>query len=105
MAALSVQEEGGVFTYCANPIFVTSEIDMRTGAKLTFEVLEVEASRLKSMVGEVATFGLGPERTPFVAEVTSIVPCTSTAHVFTSSHDPVVCCVLTIHGPINLQES
>jgi|HubBroStandDraft_2_1064218.scaffolds.fasta_scaffold25277_6 hypothetical protein len=66
----------------------------------------VDASRLKSMVGEVATFSLGPERTPFVAEVTSVVPCTSTVSVLAFSRDrPAVCCVLTIHGPISLQES
>ena len=47
MACLSVQKDK-VYVICANPIFPTSEL----GSTLTFEVLEKDASSLKSRLGE-----------------------------------------------------
>jgi hypothetical protein len=105
MAALSVQNESGVFVGCASPIYLASQVDMRKGAKLIFEVLEADASILKQMVRQVATFGLGTDQPPFVAEVTSVVGCASTASGLEMLRDrPTVRCVLTIHGAINLQQ-
>ena len=105
MAALSVLHEHGFFVGCASPVFLTSELDTRKGATLTFEVLDVDASSLKAMIGKVETFGLGSDSPPFVAEVTRIVPCVSTASGLDLLRDrPTMRCFLTIHGPMNLQD-
>ena|SRR2546426_7720281 len=105
MAVLSVLHKDGIFVGCASPVFLTSELDIRKGANLTLEILEADASSLKRMIGKVETFGLGNDQPPFVAEVTSIAPCTSTASGLALLRDrPTMRCVLTIHGPMNLQQ-
>ena len=63
---------------CANPIYLTSEPDYSTGARITFEVLESDAGSLKRLVGKVETFGFDPKVPPFRAELTSLETCTST---------------------------
>jgi sulfur transfer protein SufE len=78
MAFLSIARDG-MMVGCANPIYLTSEADYSSGAKITFEVLESDAAVLKRLVGTVETFGFDTTRPPFRAELTSLDPCTSTA--------------------------
>jgi hypothetical protein len=77
MAFLSI-DRGGMMVGCANPIYLTSEPDYGSGAKITFEVLESDAGSLKRLVGKVETFGFDATRPPFRGELTSLDPCTST---------------------------
>jgi hypothetical protein len=77
MAFLSIARDG-MMVGCANPIYLTSEPDYSSGAKITFEVLESDAGSLKRLVGKVETFGFDTTRPPFRAELTSLEPCTST---------------------------
>ena len=77
MAFLSIDRDG-MMVGCANPIYLTSEPDYSSGAKITFEVLESDAGSLKRLVGKVETFGFDTTRPPFRAELTNLDPCTST---------------------------
>lgn len=72
MSCLSVQDHDGMFTICANPIFTLTDVDLRTGAKIIFEVLESNASRLKKIVGQRSAFALGSSQPPFIAELASL---------------------------------
>ena len=104
MSCLSVLDHDGIISICANSIYLTSEMDLRRGAKVTFEVLEVDASRLRRLVGQVATFGFDPKQALFNAELTSLEPCTSTVLALSlMRHKPAMRGVLTIQGPINLE--
>lgn len=77
MAFLSIARDG-MMVACANPLYLTSEPDYSSGAKITFEVLEADASVLKRLIGKVETFGFDTSRPPFQAKLTSLEPCTST---------------------------
>jgi len=77
MNALSVfAKEGGTVSGCANPIYLTSEVSFRPGDKLTFEVLEQDASQLKSLVGKFELFGL--DSRAFFAQLVTLERCQST---------------------------
>jgi hypothetical protein len=104
MAVLSILDHDGIISICASPIYPTSEIDLRRGAKLIFEVLEKDASRLKRLVGQMSTFGIDPKRPLFLAELTSLEPCTSTVvPLMLMSHEPTMRGVLTIQEMVNLE--
>ncbi len=72
MSALSILNEVGIAVGCANPIYLTSELDQGPGARITFEVLEADASYLKRLVGKIETFGIESSRGLFLAELTSL---------------------------------
>jgi hypothetical protein len=76
MSALSAMDESGIALGVANPIFPTSEFDLRKGAKFTFEVFEVDAAWLKKLVGKTMTYAY--EQRLFAAELTELELCTST---------------------------
>ena len=59
-----------------NPIYLTSEVSFRRGDKLTFEVLEQDASQLKSLVGKFELFGLNSRA--FFAQLVTLERCQST---------------------------
>jgi len=71
MAFLSIVKDG-MMVGCANPIYLTSEADYGSGAKITFEVLGSDAAFLKRLVGKVETFGFDSTRPPFRTELTSL---------------------------------
>lgn len=75
MSALSVFNEEGIALGCANPIYLRCQMSYERGAKITFEVLERDASSLKRMVGKKDMFGIDPRQPPFFAELTSLEPC------------------------------
>ena len=96
MAFLSIARDG-MMVGCANPIYLTSEPDYSSGAKITFEVLDADASVLKRLVGKVETFGFDPSRPPFRAELTSLEPCTSTVVALSLMRDrPAMLGVFTV---------
>lgn len=70
-------DESGIVLGVANPIFPTSEFDLLKGAKFTFEVFEVDAAWLKTLVGKTVTFAY--EQRLFAAELTELELRTSTA--------------------------
>jgi|HubBroStandDraft_2_1064218.scaffolds.fasta_scaffold161372_1 hypothetical protein len=103
MATLSILAEDGMMITCANPIYLTSPIDYSRGSKVTFEVLEANASSLKRLAGKIETFGVDPQQFPFSAELTSLEPCTSTVTALALLRDrPAMRGVLTVHGMIDL---
>lgn len=105
MATLSILEEDGILVTCANPIYPTSPVDSHRGAKITFEVLEVDASSLKRLAGtgRMETFVMDPHQFPFSAELTTLEPCTSTVPALSLLRDrPAMRGVLTVHGVIGL---
>lgn len=102
MSALSVFSEEGVALGCAYPIYLTSEISYKRGAKIAFEVLERDASYLKRMVGEKDMFGIDPQQPPFFAEVTSLELCDPTELALQMLGKPVMCGVLTILEKVDL---
>jgi hypothetical protein len=104
MAALSILHEDGVMVGCANPIYLTCAMEYRRGAKVTFEVLEADASYLKRLVGKTETFALDPQHPPFTAQLTSLDSCKSTVPALAALRDrPAMCGVLSVHGAINLE--
>jgi len=86
MAFLSIERDG-MMVGCASPIFLTSEANYSSGAKITFEVLESDAGFLKKLVGKVETFGFDTSRPPFRAELTSLDSCTSTVIALSMMRD------------------
>lgn len=102
MATLSILAEDGIMITCAN-IYPRFPIDCRAGAKIIFEVLEVDASSLKRRVGKTETFGLNTDQLPFTGQLTSLEPCTSTVPALALMRDrPALRGVLTVYGPVNL---
>jgi hypothetical protein len=86
MNALSVfAKEGGTVSGCANPIYLTSEVSFRPGDKLTFEVLEQDASQLKSLVGKFELFGL--DSRAFFAQLVTLERCQSTVPALAMMRD------------------
>jgi hypothetical protein len=59
MACLSVfPPDGRLAVVVANPIYLVGFEELLEGASLSFEVLDVDASSLKSMIGETQFFVL-----------------------------------------------
>lgn len=77
MSALSIfSAEGGPAFGCANPIYPTCDLSFRPGDKFVFEVLERDASQLKSLLGKAEMFGFAGGA--FFARLVSLQPCPST---------------------------
>jgi hypothetical protein len=77
MSALSIfPADGGPAFGCANPIYPTSEPNFRPGDKFIFEVLERDASQLKSLLGKPEMFGFASRA--FFARLVSLQACSST---------------------------
>jgi hypothetical protein len=103
MATLSILAEDGIMITCANPIYLASPIDCSRGSKVTFEVLEVDASFLKRLAGKIETFGLDPTQPPFTAELTSLESCASTVPALALLRDrPAMRGVLTVREMVDL---
>jgi hypothetical protein len=103
MATLSVLSEDGMMVICASPIYLTSAIEYRPGAKLMFEVLEADATSLKRLVGKTETFGMDPTQLPFTAQLTNLESCTSTVEALALLRDrPAMRGVLVIRGLVDL---
>jgi len=86
MSALSIfPANGGPALVCANPIHLTSEVRFLPGDKLTFEVLERDASQLKSLVGKTEMFGL--ESRAFVGRLVSLESCDSSVPALAMMRD------------------
>jgi hypothetical protein len=66
-------------------IYLTSEVNFLPGDKLTFEVLERDASQLKSLIGRTELFGLEPRA--FFGQLISLEPCESTAPALARMRD------------------
>ena len=97
MAYLSVLSGRGVMVGCASPIYLTSEADYGAGSKLTFELLEADASLLKRLVGKTDTFSIDSPHPRFIAELTSLEPCESTvAALALLRHKPAMRGTLTV---------
>src|SRR5262249_12544640 len=97
MAHLSVLSGRGVMVGCASPIYLTSEADYGSGSKLTFELLEADASLLKLLVGKTDTFSIDSRHPRFLAELTSLEPCESTvAALAPLRHQPAMRGILTV---------
>ncbi len=77
MSALSIfSAEGGPAFGCANPIYPMGELSFRPGDKFVFEVLERDASQLKSLLGKAEMYGFAGRA--FFARLVSLQPCPST---------------------------
>jgi hypothetical protein len=106
MASLSILSEGGLMVGCANPIYLTSEADYREGAKLTFEVLEADASSLRRLLGKIDTFGIDPREPVFIAELTSLEPCESTVEALALLRDkPAMRGTLTVFRTVSFGDN
>jgi hypothetical protein len=75
MSCLSVFDQG-IFVKCADPIFQLSDLDLRVGGTLAFEVFEDGAASLRLRIGEERRYLLDSQ--PFLGRVTSLEPCRST---------------------------
>jgi len=105
MYALSRLEEDGLMILCASPVYPTSQPDYRPGARLTFEVLEVDASSLKRLVGKTETFGTDPQQLPFIGKLVSLDHCTSTVVALSRlRHKPAMRGVIVIERMIDLRD-
>jgi hypothetical protein len=99
MSALSIfPPEGGPAFGCANPIYLTSELSLRTGDKITFEVLDADASQLKALVGKMELFALDSK--VFWGTLVSLDPCESTvSSLALMRYRPAMCGVFEVHSP------
>ena len=80
---------------CANPFFLVSGFNPRVGEKIEFEVLDSNATQLKTLVGTTQTFAL--EGQAFIAEVTELEPRVSTVDALKLMREtPAMHGVLTI---------
>jgi len=100
VSALSVLDsETGMMIGCADPIYITSAIDYRTGAEITFEVLEADASSLEQRLGKRDEYGFDPSHPPFFAVLTSLDSCQSTHPALALLRDrPTMRGVLRVSG-------
>src|SRR5579863_6761522 len=91
--ALSVLDRG-FFVTCANPVFPISD----EGDRLTFEVLEKDATSLKQRLGKMDNYCL--DDGPFSGELISLELCRST-HIGLSllRYEPTLRGVMKIHKP------
>lgn len=90
----------------ANPIYLASELDLRKGAQIEFEVLEADASQLKKLVGKKGTFGIDAATSGmFVGELTSLESRTSTVQALLFLRDkPAMRGVITVYEQINVND-
>jgi hypothetical protein len=73
MACLSVfKEDAKIPVVCANPIYLDSSSKIQSDAILGFDVLDVDASTLKRMIGALQIFAL--ESQAFWGMLTSLEP-------------------------------
>jgi len=73
MACLSVfREDAKIAVVCANPIYLDSSSKIQSDAALAFDVLDVDALALKSMIGALQIFAL--ESQAFWGMLTSLEP-------------------------------
>ena len=87
---------------CANPVYLIEPADVRDGGRITFEVLETDASYLKRLIGKTETFGLDPQQLPFSARLIALEACKSTVDALSLlRHKPAMRAVLSIHGVID----
>ena len=76
MACLSVINEDGPATVVANPIFPLDPFDKRTGAEFAFEILDRDASKLKTLIRGRHCFYINDSTGVFWAYVKSVQPST-----------------------------
>jgi hypothetical protein len=105
--ALSVVSEDGLAMHCASPVYPTSQPDYRPGARLTFEVLEVDASSLKRLVGKAETFVVDdPRQVPFIGRLASLEPCTSSVEALSlMRYKPAMRAVIVIERMVDLERT
>jgi hypothetical protein len=95
MSSLSILKEG-VFVTCANPIYLTCDLDWRDGVTLSFEIFVADATSLKSRLGEVEQYCLDSQAS-FWGKLTILEPCQSThPGLRLLRHKPTLRGVLTI---------
>ena len=78
MTCLSVLHDGGPVIVAANPIFPLDPVTVRGGAEIRFEVFEVDAGKLKSLVGAHRCFYIDQKTGVFWARLNSLERCVST---------------------------
>ena len=78
MACLSIIRDGGPATVAANPIFPLDPVIIRGGAEIRFEVFEVNAGELKSLVGAHRCFYIDETSGVFWARLNRLERCVST---------------------------
>jgi hypothetical protein len=99
MSCLSIklEEEDGpkALVVCANPIYLLSDFNPHVDDEIEFEVLDSDATQLKTLVGTTRIFGL--EGKAFTAEVTKLKPRVSTVDaLMLMRHMPAMRGTLTI---------
>lgn len=77
MASLSIVRDDGPTTLLANPLFMLDPIVIVDGAEARFEVFDVDAGMLKSLVGKHQCFYMDSVGI-FWAQIKSLELCTST---------------------------
>ena len=102
MAALSILLPGGVAVALANPVHPVSEVDLRDGATLAFEVLDADSSSLKRLIGKVESFVF--ESHVFCGELLSLERCEPTVGALLAFEKPVMRGVLRIHKTLNPED-
>jgi hypothetical protein len=78
MGYLSIINERGPATWVANPIYPLDPLSVGRGAEIGFEVLEADADRLKTLIGEYRCFYINVESGAFWAQLKSLEPTVST---------------------------
>jgi hypothetical protein len=98
MSALSIVKPGRkALSVIANPIFLTSLLRTESGAEVTLEVFEIDAGRLKELVGAKQLYHL--DNKLFWAELRSLEPCQSTRSGLSLLRDkPTLRGVFSMHG-------
>lgn len=102
MATLGMIHKDGVVIGCAQNIYVTSAVDFRQGAKLTFEALETDAP-MNHLLNKTEGFVL-EGYAPFTAELTRFEGCDETVvPQLAILCRPIIRGELTVYGPMNLE--
>lgn len=97
MACLSILDNG-IFVACANPIFLTADVDVAPRKLLEFEVLESDSRSLAKLREELKTYMLDAS-VPFLARLTKLQNCKSThAALSLMRYKPAMCGELTIEA-------
>jgi hypothetical protein len=91
---------------CASPLYPVSQPDYRPGARITFEVLEADAASLKRLVGKTETFGTDPEHPPFIGQLVSLEPCSSSVAALSLMREkPAMRGVIVIERLVDLRDA
>ncbi|HLJ26497.1 MAG TPA: hypothetical protein VKY85_07290 [Candidatus Angelobacter sp.] len=98
MAVLSILADN-IMLGCASPVYLLSQMDYRRGAKIMFEVAEEDASHLKTLIGQMETYGFDPRQRPFIAQLTSLEPCNAQDPALALLGKPTMRGILTVQGP------